>query len=129
MCAPTHRLWNPQDIGRVSSQHHAHSAHRVYIAFASQNSQASEQCFITSLVAPGRWVCRACKSQVPVQAICWTTWAIIGLLLTLGLLVFNAFPDYDSQHSWYCIPSTPPDKRVTCDNAPCSSLARVQSMR
>ena len=78
---------------------------------------------------PRQQVCRACRSRVPVQAICWTTWAIIGLLLTLGLLVFNAFPDYDSQHSWYCITSTPPDKRVTCDSAPCSSLARVQSMR
>ena len=37
---------------------------------------------------------------MPVQAICWTTWAIIGLLVAVGLMVFNAFPDYNSQHSW-----------------------------
>lgn len=45
---------------------------------------------------------RACCSATccAMQAVCWTTWAIIGLLVTLGLLVFNAFPDYDNQHSW-----------------------------
>ncbi|CAK0786854.1 hypothetical protein CVIRNUC_010068 [Coccomyxa viridis] len=48
-CAPTRKLWNPQDVGR---------------------------------------------------AICWTTWAIIGALVAVGLMVFNAFPDYNSQHSW-----------------------------
>ena len=37
---------------------------------------------------------------LPVQAICWTTWAIIGVLVVVGLMVFNAFPDYNSQHSW-----------------------------
>jgi hypothetical protein len=35
------------------------------------------------------------------QAFVWTTWAIIAVMLILGLLVFNAFPDYTSQRSWY----------------------------
>lgn len=38
------------------------------------------------------------------QAVVWGTWAIIALMLILGVLVFNAFPDYTSQKSW-CDPS------------------------
>lgn len=36
-----------------------------------------------------------------VQALVWTTWALIGLLLLLAVLVFNSFPDYRSQKSWW----------------------------
>ncbi len=63
------------------------------------HSQAAVQPSITGLVARAA-VLASCNRRLPVQAICWTTWAIIGVLLTLGLLVFNAFPDYASQHSW-----------------------------
>ena len=74
------------------------------------------------------------------QAICWTTWAIIGVLVVLGLLVFNSFPDYGSQHSWYDIsPDHPhvhlsnrltlrcPDKSLTMRQFQTSSLSQADA--
>ncbi|CAL8465267.1 g4802 [Coccomyxa elongata] len=34
------------------------------------------------------------------RALVWTTWALIGILLVLAIMVFNSFPDYRSQKSW-----------------------------
>lgn len=108
-------MWQPQGEGQVTSplvpqvwhlavrisacmQPPACMAQRVaFTSWALPCMRCWHECRVTRHLAPGV-ECTLCWR---VQAVVWTTWVIVAVILLMVISTYNMFPNYEDQKSWH----------------------------